>query len=146
MLINSIFDRHCSCDLGLNYNIRLRPVKTINPGKKTGLNDEEAVGRISCTARSSCSKCPSGQRFLALSFQLFLNSLGILVYNIRERKTQFPVSCKPTPPKIQFLFQRFYSLTQFDGIESPGANQQVPSSFYTERKYCQTGNLFFFSW
>jgi hypothetical protein len=100
---------------------------------------------VACTARSSCSKCPSGQRFLALSFQLFLNNLGILVYNIRERKTQFPVSCKQTPPKIQFLFQRFYSVTQFDGIESPGANQQVPSSFYTERKCWQTGNLFF-SW
>jgi hypothetical protein len=97
---------------------------------------------VACTARSSCSKCPSGQRFLALSFQLFLNNLGILVYNIRERKTQFPVSCKQTPPKIQFLFQRFYSVTQFDGIESPGANQQVPS-FYTERKCWQTGNLFF---
>lgn len=45
MLINWIFDRRCSCDLGLDYNIRLRPVETINPGNKTGLNDEEAVGR-----------------------------------------------------------------------------------------------------
>jgi hypothetical protein len=37
MLINSIFDRRCSCDLGLDYDQSRE--------KKTGLNDEEAVGR-----------------------------------------------------------------------------------------------------